>query len=42
MLLKAPTENNQSQMIAQLLPVFLNSDNGMETLMKLAKIGNKK
>lgn len=42
MLLKAPTENNQSQMIAQLLPVFLNSDNGIETLMKLAELGNKK
>ena len=42
MLLKAPTENNQNQMIAQLLPAFLNADNGIETLMKLAELGNKK
>ena len=42
MLLKAPTENNQNQMIAQLLPAFINSDNGMDTLIKLAELGNKK
>ena len=42
MLLKAPTENNQNQMIAQLLPAFINSDNGMDALIKLAELGNKK